>query len=59
MATKAEGFRSRQERSGPKKAKAVGRKGRKSPKGGTLLGRRDRSKKAARKVHARSRSGTI
>ncbi len=64
MTTKAESSRYRQERSGPKKAKRVRHPRRKAapaadalPGAGaeSFLNRRDRSKKAARKIHVRVR----
>ena len=60
MATKAEEARYEEERSGPKKEKPIPHQRRRSAPaskgpGETFLNRRDRSKKAARKVHERPR----
>ncbi len=56
MTTKAEGFRYRQERSGPKKAKRVLRSRRKRS-GASFLSRRNRSKNASRRARTVLRAG--
>ena len=55
MTTRAEGLRYKQERSGPKKAARAAHSVRHVEPG--LLGRRDRSKNAARANHSQRRAG--
>lgn len=56
MTTKAEAFRYRQERSGPKKAKRVPRR-RRGRSDDALLSRRNRSKTASRRARTVRRAG--